>query len=110
MFTGIVEQLGVVTAMTETGSGRRLVLSGPLLGELGVGASIAVNGVCLTAVSVDADTVTLDIVPETLQRSNLGELDVGGRVNVERPTCRPTAASMATSSRAMSTGWGRWPR
>jgi riboflavin synthase len=85
MFTGIVEQLGVVTAMTETGSGRRLVLSGPLLGELGVGASIAVNGVCLTAVSVDADTVTLDIVPETLQRSNLGELDVGGRVNVERP-------------------------
>ena len=55
------------------------------LGDLPVGASLAVNGVCLTAVSVSDDTVTLDIVPETLQRTNLGELEVGGQVNLERP-------------------------
>jgi riboflavin synthase len=85
MFTGIVEALGEVTAMAETEAGRRLVLSGPGLGDLPVGASLAVNGVCLTAVSVSDDTVTLDIVPETLQRTNLGELEVGGQVNLERP-------------------------
>jgi riboflavin synthase len=85
MFTGIVEALGEVTAMAETETGRRLVLSGPGLGDLAVGASLAVNGVCLTAVSVSDDTVTLDIVPETLQRTNLGELEVGGQVNLERP-------------------------
>ena len=85
MFTGIVEALGEVTAMAETETGRRVVLSGPGLGDLPVGASLAVNGVCLTAVSVSDDTVTLDIVPETLQRTNLGELEVGGQVNLERP-------------------------
>jgi riboflavin synthase len=85
MFTGIVEQLGSVTEVSENETGRRIVLSGPGLGELPVGASIAVNGVCLTAVSTSDDTVAVDVIPETLHRTNLGTLAQASRVNLERP-------------------------
>lgn len=85
MFTGIVEQIGEVVSLEATEHGRRIVLSGEGLGDLPVGASIAVNGVCLTAIEPFGDTVTLDVVPETLSRTNLGELGTGSKVNLERP-------------------------
>lgn len=85
MFTGIVEQIGSVLDVAEQAEGRRLVLSGQGLIDVPVGASIAVNGVCLTAVKVEDERVTVDVIPETLNRTNLGEVGAGGRVNLERP-------------------------
>lgn len=85
MFTGIVEQLGTVASIVETATGRRLVVEGAGLGDLPLGASIAVNGVCLTVVSTDRGSVALDVIPETLSRTNLGGLVAGDSVNLERP-------------------------
>lgn len=85
MFTGIVEQVGEVVSLEETNHGRRLVVRGVDLGELAEGASIAVNGVCLTAIEPGEGTVSLDIIPETLSRTNLGALENGSKVNLERP-------------------------
>ena len=85
MFTGIVEQMGSVLNVTEQDGGRRLTLSGQGIVDLAVGASIAVNGVCLTAVRVEGDSVTVDVIPETLNRTNLSEVGAGGSVNLERP-------------------------
>jgi riboflavin synthase len=86
MFTGIVESLGTVGEVTEVDGGRRLVLeAGDLAIGLDVGDSIAVNGVCLTAVEVGPTGVTTDVVAETLRRSNLGSVQAGDRVNLERP-------------------------
>ena len=81
MFTGIVEELGTVAA-----AGTKLeVRCSTVLGDLSIGASIAVNGVCLTAVAVSGDGFSADLAPETLSRSNLGDLVRGSRVNLERP-------------------------
>lgn len=85
MFTGIVEQKGTVGDVRESTEGKRLTISGHGLGELPIGASIAVNGVCLTAVDTNTDQLTVDVVPETLRRTNLGAVDVGTSVNLERP-------------------------
>lgn len=85
MFTGIVEQIGEVVSLEETESGRRVVLRGAGLGDLPVGASLAVNGVCLTAIEPSGDMVSLDVIPETLGRTNLGRLEKGSPVNLERP-------------------------
>lgn len=86
MFTGIVESLGTVARITEVAGGRRLVVgAGDLAIGLEVGESVAVNGVCLTAVEVGPLGVTTDVVAETLRRSNLGWVRVGDRVNLERP-------------------------
>lgn len=85
MFTGIVEQLGSVEDVTDNEIGRRVVLSAPGIGELPIGASISVNGVCLTAVETGNDTVSVDVIPETLQRTNLGTLTRSSHVNLERP-------------------------
>ncbi|HWB87814.1 MAG TPA: riboflavin synthase [Acidimicrobiia bacterium] len=85
MFTGIVEQKGTVTQVAESGEGRRVVITSPLLADVAVGASISVNGACLTAVECNDGSVTLDVIPETLARTNLGELAEGAEVNLERP-------------------------
>lgn len=85
MFTGIVEQVGTVVAVNETEEGRRLTIAGKGLADLPIGASIAVNGVCLTAVEIDGGRVSVDMVPETLARTNLGGAGVDSRVNLERP-------------------------
>ncbi len=86
MFTGIVESLGTVRRITEVDGGRRLVFdAGDLVIGLEVGDSIAVNGVCLTAVEAGPDGVIADVVAETLRRSNLGSVREGDRVNLERP-------------------------
>lgn len=86
MFTGIVESLGTVAEIIDVTGGRRLVLeAGDLAGGLELGESVAVNGVCLTAIEVGPTTVTADVVAETLRRSNLGSMQPGDRVNLERP-------------------------
>lgn len=83
MFTGIVEQVGTIAEAVETQTGRRLVISAPGLDDLAVGGSISVNGVCLTAVDTGEDTVAVDVIPETLNRSNLGSLGLASKVNLE---------------------------
>jgi riboflavin synthase len=86
MFTGIVEELGAVTALTDLGDSVRLTLRGPaVVAGARHGDSIAVNGVCLTVVDADADGFTADVMRETLDRSCLGALTAGDPVNLERP-------------------------
>lgn len=86
MFTGIVETLGTVRSLSAGDDGRRLAIQAEqIAAELVVGASIAVNGVCLTAVSLSDDGFEADVVTETLRRTNLGALLAGDRVNLERP-------------------------
>jgi riboflavin synthase len=86
MFTGIVEELGEVTELADLGDSVRLTLRGPVVVDgAGHGDSIAVNGVCLTVVESGTDTFTADVMRETLDRSSLGALAVGDRVNLERP-------------------------
>ena len=82
MFTGIIEELGTVASIQ---GGRLSVRCSTVREDLTEGASIAVNGVCLTAVDLRADGFSADLAPETLRRSNLGELRAGSRVNLERP-------------------------
>jgi riboflavin synthase len=85
MFTGIIEHMGSVAHVQRDLEGMRVVLeTGPLSG-IGLGDSIAVNGVCLTAVEAAPGRVTVNVVKETLTRSNLGDLEPGDLVNLERP-------------------------
>ncbi|MER7109171.1 riboflavin synthase [Streptomyces sp. NPDC000229] len=86
MFTGIVEELGEVTAVENLGDSSRFRLRGPLVTEDAKhGDSIAVNGVCLTVVETADGEFTADVMAETLNRSSLGALTTGSRVNLERP-------------------------
>jgi riboflavin synthase len=93
MFTGIVEELGTVTAVTEHASAAELTIGcSTVLADARHGASIAVNGVCLTVTSFTppgapgaAGSFTADVMLETLRRSSLGALTAGDRVNLERP-------------------------
>ncbi len=81
MFTGIIEEIGIVYTM-QTGT---LVISArKVLQETIVGDSIAVNGVCLTVTSLTPGKFSMNIMPETLRRSNLGQLHPGDRINLER--------------------------
>ncbi len=85
MFTGIVEAVGLVTAVTRRANAATLELEAPALVEgLALGASIAVNGCCLTVASFAPRGFRFEAVAETLARSNLGQLAVGSRVNLER--------------------------
>jgi riboflavin synthase len=86
MFTGIVEELGVVRSVTPNEGGARLVFEAEVvLDDIELGASIAVNGCCLTVVAHDSTTWSADAVIESLARTNLGDLAVGDAVNLERP-------------------------
>ncbi|MFD0025777.1 riboflavin synthase [Streptomyces sp. NPDC058382] len=86
MFTGIVEELGEVTAVENLGDASRFRLRGPVVTEGAKhGDSIAVNGVCLTVVDLGEQDFTADVMAETLNRSSLGALRTGSRVNLERP-------------------------
>ncbi|BBX95986.1 riboflavin synthase [Mycobacterium lacus] len=86
MFTGIVEELGEVTERDALADAARLIIRGPTVtADAGHGDSIAVNGVCLTVVEVLPDgRFSADVMAETLNRSNLGALRPGSRVNLER--------------------------
>jgi riboflavin synthase len=85
VFTGLVEEQGSVAAVHATDDGVRLVLESPLGRELKEGDSVAVNGVCLTAVGPCGERFGADVMHETLRRSSLGEVREGGRVNLELP-------------------------
>ncbi len=86
MFTGIIEELGRVASFDAHAVGARLrIACAKVLEDVTEGASIAVNGVCLTAVDLAPDSFGADLAPETLVRSNLGDLRAGSRVNLERP-------------------------
>ncbi|WP_338694338.1 riboflavin synthase [Streptomyces sp. Q6] len=89
MFTGIVEELGEITAVENLGDpveASRFRVRGPVVTDGAKhGDSIAVNGVCLTVVEHEGDEFTADVMAETLKRSSLGALTAGSRVNLERP-------------------------
>ncbi|MEU4896716.1 riboflavin synthase [Streptomyces sp. NPDC044780] len=90
MFTGIVEELGEIVAIEHLGDASRFQVRGPVVTEGAKhGDSIAVNGVCLTVVDIigdaEGDRFSADVMAETLERSSLGALGVGSRVNLERP-------------------------
>jgi riboflavin synthase len=85
VFTGLVADLGTVSDVAATSDGVRLRVATSLAAELAEGDSVAVNGVCLTAVSADAQGFTAEVMNETLRRSSLAEVAAGRRVNLELP-------------------------
>lgn len=86
MFTGIVEEVGRVVSFEAKQTGARLTIScASILADAVVGASIAINGACLTAVEIESGRFSADVAPETLRRTNLGDLKAGSAVNLERP-------------------------
>jgi riboflavin synthase len=94
VFTGIVEELGTVASLEQRQAGARLRISCKyILENLQEGGSVAVNGVCLTALDPVRDSFAADLAPETLSRSNLGVLVPGSRVNLERPVTLATLFS-----------------
>lgn len=85
MFTGIVEELGVVEGLVDQGDAVRLTVRGPhVMADARLGDSIAVNGCCLTVAERDQETFTADVMRETLEKTSLGVLEPGDRVNLER--------------------------
>ena len=85
MFTGIVEEIGTVVHVDRSGQDARLRIGGPLVTDgTQVGHSIAVDGVCLTVTDVADGTFAVDVMPESLRRSTLGDLVAGSVVNLER--------------------------
>jgi riboflavin synthase len=92
MFTGIIEESGKISSITKNGSGAKVQISAKIVTENTIeGDSIAVNGICLTALQITATSFFADVSEETLLRSTLGKLSVGSVVNLERavtPTTR----------------------
>lgn len=84
MFSGIVEEMATVVAIKKYGGNEDFTLTCSFTSELKIDQSISHNGVCLTVVSIDGDRYTVTAMKETLDRSNLGLLKVGDKVNVER--------------------------
>lgn len=85
MFTGIVEELGIVDALVDQRDAVRLTVRGPfVVTDAGLGDSIAVNGCCLTVAEKDHETFTADVMRETLTKTSLGGLQPGAPVNLER--------------------------
>jgi riboflavin synthase len=85
VFTGLVQGLGRIGGIERSGDGARLTIETPLVSELRTGDSVAVNGVCLTATSLENGSFVADAMNETLSRSSLGGLEAGARVNLELP-------------------------
>lgn len=84
MFSGIVEEMATVRSIKRYGGNIDFTLTCPFVKELKIDQSVSHNGVCLTVVATDGDTYTVTAMKETLERSNLGMLTVGSKVNVER--------------------------
>lgn len=84
MFTGIVQGLGTIKAIDEGDGITTFSVMCPDTQGLAIGASVAIDGVCLTATSIEGELVTFDIIPETMERTTLGERSVGDEVNIER--------------------------
>lgn len=87
MFTGLVEEKGTITAVEELGDSVRITIRGPLVtSDAKHGDSIAINGCCLTVMAKDGDTFAADVMQESLDKTSLGDLEVGDEVNLERAT------------------------
>ena len=84
MFTGIVQGVGEVITKTSHNTVTSMTIKLPNVKSLAIGASVSINGVCLTVVSLDSNIVQFDIIDETLKRTNLGDISVGDYVNIER--------------------------
>ncbi len=85
MFTGIIEELGKLSAFKKNSGGAKLKISANIVTkDTNEGDSIAVNGVCLTAIEINSDSFSANVSPETLNRSTLGNLKTGAKVNLER--------------------------
>ena len=94
MFTGIIEELGTVASLESRPAGAHLVIRcHAILSDATEGSSIAVNGVCLTALALTPNSFAADLAPETLSRTNLGDLRPGACVNLERPVTPVTRLS-----------------
>jgi riboflavin synthase len=85
VFTGLVADLGTIAEVHSTTDGVRLAIESSLAGELSEGDSVAVNGVCLTAIGLCGDRFGADVMHETLRRSSLAEVQTGTKVNLELP-------------------------
>jgi riboflavin synthase len=85
VFTGLVQGIGTIDAVEQTEDGVRLAIATPLAAELTPGDSVAVNGVCLTAVEPATDRFAADVMHETLRRSSLADAAPGASVNLELP-------------------------
>ena len=86
MFNGIIENTGTVRAIRPAGKGSRLVIdAGRLASRFREGDSIAIDGICLTVARIEGRKISLDVSPETLDRTNLGQMKEGMRVNLEPP-------------------------
>jgi len=91
MFTGLIIELGEITAIDRRAQDSRLAIRGhKILQDIAIGDSIAINGVCLTTTTVKGDVVSFDVSGETLKSTNLGELKRGDKVNLE-PSLRPNS-------------------
>mgnify|MGYP003114895145 CR=1 FL=1 len=84
MFTGIIETLGEVKKLEQEGGNLHLTIASPITQELKIDQSVAHNGVCLTVVKIEGDQYTVTAIEETLQKTNLEDLEVGEGVNLER--------------------------
>lgn len=87
MFTGLIESVGQVASVVPQGSGCRLSIAVAWSGDLAIGESVAVNGVCLTVVERSAEGFAVDVSPETLRVTTLGQWTAGRPVNLERALC-----------------------
>ncbi len=86
MFTGIIEEMGLVSGVIRSQTAARMTVQAKaVMEEIAVGASIAINGTCVTALDLSPTTFSFDISPETARLTNIGHLNVGDRVNLERP-------------------------
>lgn len=84
MFTGIIEELGLVKNINKDGGNLHLTIEAKMCPELKIDQSVAHNGVCLTVVSTNGNEYTVTAIQETLDKTNIGDLNVGDEVNLER--------------------------
>ena len=84
MFTGIVQGIGEIVAKTTVNTVTSMTIRLPNVENLAIGASVSINGVCLTVVSIESNNVQIDVIDETIDRTNLGDVSVGDTVNIER--------------------------
>jgi len=84
MFTGIIETLGKVEKLEKDGGNLHITIASDITSELKIDQSVAHNGVCLTVVSLNGDSYTVTAIEETLNKTNLDDLELGGEVNLER--------------------------
>ena len=84
MFTGIIEYMGEVVSLQKEAENLHISMRTPITQELKIDQSVAHNGVCLTVVAIEGDIYTVTVIQESLQKTNLGNLQVGDQVNIER--------------------------